>query len=1046
MKSAICKLIRKLDVAILYEIVTTAEQHPDVEKLRFRAIFAAYNVVLERNGLDPNHDQTYFRFLLKLGDQKRAGQSLYKSFESLLQELGIQLEVNEDQGSIQDITREVEEDAVSRRSGDDLKTDVLTSKALSRRNSFDSPGVGRGRTGSRDRMFLPPRPSTRAAFRSMDRNPHEWNGRNSIGYSAVIRQDSPIRDIDTEDRESARRATSRVQNRVETRRSPRQKPSQGADITITPERRPDYSSKNAHHRLSHALQFPNVEQAKTYVIQDNELLYRPSETQCLRDADTFQNFRIRALIRDTLRHWRGLTGADNERHRAQEYMAQFHDRNVLLRQALLLWQDQFHLSRRAAENRMFYYELESRASKARDLYLLAKAFTHWAEITDGEIVKTEAARQHIMQLKYFNAWREITAMNELKVKRHRLKKAFGHWRTLLARHKGAYGAAIAHCDEKVARWVHWKWFWTFCESRIPLWRDARTRRTYFAMWFKAKSTVQEREWQTEERVFRTEISSVLTPWSERAKFYISQEYTAEKSNEQNVKCAFLKCWKRRRRHVLPERQISNMVDWRVAGTTFALFVARFRSERQAESVCNLRITRNAWRVWNDALRSGILSKQINDRLLIEVLYKWVIAERSSLLGRLQQERLQKSALVRLYERCADLRDRRGETCQQLIARWNLRTIGNVFHIWQSRLAVQRRNTEMAHTFLAPRHAEECLRSWILTLGHMQKLATWATRFDFFVTGKRFLKVWSNAVEVSRKQKRQQAYGQVRRKAKVRLAAKMLARSRGKAHYLRLLDEKRVAFNQKRILHVAAGVFDHWTAQSDSVLSLASQAEDRYLGQAVLQHLRSWAAHLDENREMQNKATRFYYLRMAHIASSWLHTLRLKVIEIRAQEAKAAALMRYYERRRVGGWFRQWLKRTTEKLRRPLPQAPLSSRARGSALRNALPHADFNVTEIGSGDVEQPFNERSWMAPDEIEFAATSGLGYLSTPSKRAARAKALIAGSTTPAGTPFPSRLRQQLTSAAPTPESLAFPRTPLSRVRGSRLRTQLDKRLQTPE
>lgn len=1030
----------------MYEIITAAEQHPDVEKFRFRAIFAAYNEVLERHGLDPIHDQTYFRFLLKLGDQKRSGRSLYESFELLLQELGIQLEVNEDEGNIQDITREFDEEAASNGSREDLKTELKNAEAPLRRNSFGSPGIGRGRMVSKIENSLPPRPATRPALKSMDRSPQIRYRGDSVGDSVVMRHSRRIRDVGTQEHEAERRPKSRLGNGREIHHSPPRKSSHKVDPTVTPERPPYQSSNQAHDRLSHALQSPSLKQSQSYAVKEDELLYHPSETQCLRDADTFQNFHFRALLKQILHQWRGFTGIRNRRHKAQEYAAKFHDRNVLLRQALLLWQDQLHQSQRAAETRRFYHALESRASKARDLYLLAKAFTHWAESTIEEIVKTKAARQHIVQLKYFNAWREITAVNELKVKRHGLKKFFKHWREHSARHGDSYIAAITHHDEKLAKWIHWKWFWTFCESRIPIWRDVRTKRNYFARWFRAKNMVQEREWQREEKMFRDSISSILMPWLKQARLSMSQRRVAESFDDRNVKNAFWKCWKRRYQHVLPERQISNMVDWRVAGTTFALFVARFRAERQAESVCNLRITRNTWTIWNDQLRCQILSKQINDRVLVEALYRWIIAERSSLLIRLQLERLQKSALVRLYERCAELKACREESCQQLIQRRNRSALREAFHSWQSRLSAQHKNMEMAHAFLAPRLIEEAFRGWALTSKDMQKLEIWATRFDFFVAGRHFTRTWSNAVELSRKRKRQQAYGQIRRKAKMALAAKALTRWRGKALQLRVLGEQTVAFDQNRLSGMAIDNFDHWRAQTDSVLSLAYQAEDHWKRQTDSQYFRLWASCLDELQVMESKATNLYHLHIANIASSWLHTLRLRVIEDRAQEAKAAALTRYYERRRVGGWFRQWQNKTMEKLQRPLPQAPLSSRARRSALRTVLPSANFDATENGSEAVEQAFNESTWIPPDEVVSTATPALGYLTTPSKRAARAKALAAGSTTPAGTPLPVRLRQQLDLATPTPGSLALHRTPFSRVRDSRLRDQLDERPQTPE
>ncbi|KAK4696719.1 hypothetical protein P7C71_g1248, partial [Lecanoromycetidae sp. Uapishka_2] len=98
------------NVAILYQIIRSAEQYPNVETQPFRAIFAAYETILPQNGLDPNHDQIYLRFLFRLGDGREEGQSLYARFEGLLDELGLQIEIIPDGEETQEITGHIATD------------------------------------------------------------------------------------------------------------------------------------------------------------------------------------------------------------------------------------------------------------------------------------------------------------------------------------------------------------------------------------------------------------------------------------------------------------------------------------------------------------------------------------------------------------------------------------------------------------------------------------------------------------------------------------------------------------------------------------------------------------------------------------------------------------------------------------------------------------------------------------------------------------------------------------------------------------------------
>ena len=1012
--------------------------------MRFRAIFAAYNEVHQRNGLDPDNDQTILRFLLKLGDKKRQKQSLYESFELLLQEFGIQLEINGDQASIQDITRSVDEDERDDDSQHRSEAGFETTKAPSRRNSFDSPGIGRGKT-RKEQDPLPPRPSTRASFRPTEKLLDDNASRTIAKYAKVIEtRDKFKHKRGSEGHSSYESLIYPVDDDEGVRRTSQPLPLATDEVTVTPERRHAHPFKQAHKRLAHAIETNTALQDQVCAVAHNELLYRPSETQFLRDADTFQHFRIRALLLNFLQRWSGRARLKCREHKAAAFAAALHDRHVLLQQGFELWRSQLHISRQANEARRFYHALEDRASKARDLYLLTKAFTHWAESTAEQVVRTDAARQHILRLKYFSAWREITAVNELKVRRHTLMKCFRQWRERSSQCRQRVDWATVHHDEHLARWVHWKWFWTFCETRIPIWRDARAKRTYFVRWNKAVHTIQDREWHVQQEKIGRRVSAVLTPWLGKARNSLIQTQKAETFYHHNAQLTVLKCWIRRRQYVHREQHVVNMVDWRVAGTTFTLFVARFRSQRQATMICKLRIARNAWTIWNDNLRSQIMAHRINDRLVIEALYKWVIAERSSLLVRLQEERLQKATIIRLYERCSEVRARRDDILRQIVEKRNRRIATELIQSWRSKTLRCFQNRSIAHAFLGPRLTGQSIALLSNTYQQVQQLSTWATRYDFFVTGKRVLKTWRNEVDESRKRKRQQAYGQVRRRSKMALASGLFSQWKEKTNYLRQMNEETKTHNQERLLRRATDMFDYWRAKTESMLSLAYQSEDYWMEQTTIKHLRLWHGHHSKVKEEEGKAATFYDLHLANIASSWLHGLRLKIIDNRANEAKASAVIKYYERRRVGARFRQWQSRTMEKLRPPVLSVPPSSRARRSFLGHMPPIATVVSEEVGPEVHEHTFGESDWI-PQDISAAATPAPGYLSTPSKRAARAKALTGTSITPAGTPFSSRFRRPMDSSTPSPLFAAVPKTPFARLQSSNLRFQSEGGPQTP-
>ena len=77
-------------------------------------------------------------------------------------------------------------------------------------------------------------------------------------------------------------------------------------------------------------------------------------------------------------------------------IAQNHDQRLLKTQAFSIWAAKLLDKRQAAETEQFFEQYERRATRARDLFLLNKAFTHWAQSTSDEVARTSVARRHVI--------------------------------------------------------------------------------------------------------------------------------------------------------------------------------------------------------------------------------------------------------------------------------------------------------------------------------------------------------------------------------------------------------------------------------------------------------------------------------------------------------------------------------------------------------------------------------------------------------------------------------------------------------------------------
>ena len=785
---------------------------------------------------------------------------------------------------------------------------------------------------------------------------------------------------------------------------------------------------------SHGIQLP-------YLPDQNERFYNPSKTQLLRDAHEFHNYRIRSIARDAVDRWCFAAFQARDQHEHMQRLAAAHDKEILLRQAFEHWRLRLHARKRAAETERFFNRLETRATKARDLFLLSKAFSHWAHCTREEVLRTSDARQHILSTKYFRAWHEFTIINQLKMRRQGLQKFFGIWkqRYIVNIRNGIRANLWRH--ESLLRNVYWHWFWGFCERRAPEWRAARLKRKCFFRCVAAFRNNVRLSQQVMLQSMNLSRKKVLLPWLKKARVIISASREADAFHQRKQNAHGLQALRRYTQYSPCARQVSNMVDWRVAGETFSTFVIRYRFEKQAESVNQLRIVRNAWTQWNDRLRWQSLARRIDDRFLIESLYMWVIAERYLLLHRLSDERLKQRMFSRLKQHCK-LRRAERENGRQVIEEVQRKSrMQSFIQLWYSQLSSYRQDERIAFEFGAPKVAQDALQVWIRRSAHVRDLNSMAKHANFYFFTKKCYKHWQSATIDSKRQKRRNAYVQVRRRSKMNLAAEVLHQWR--TLFAQSQDMQRQAgfVDQGRLLRFGTNLFDHWRHQADVRREQDYQATQHYDRRLLERHLYTWVERLEDQARLEETAELNNDMRIKNIAFSWCNKLRLKIIELKGREANAENLRAWHEKRRFRNTLRLWHGQTTGKLDRAREDTTFSSK-----IKRTKPQigADDHDGSTRRAEDWTEFDIGDWIPALEAQSSSTPLPGYLSTPSKRAARAKALVRVSTTPVGTPIEHRHRSQIGSTPRTSRKVAFGKSTTA-LKGSTFGTIIEASPKTP-
>jgi protein SFI1 len=1071
------------DVGFLYQVVSRAEGKPEVEQLPFRALFAAYDEVIKEHDFSADPGHACLRFLFKMGSKGVEGPTLFDKFENALQDMGIVMEFGDDPSTELNETLESEHYSVNgvntqptdtsvfpntngtpitprRRASFNTTVDIgedATQKSLIERPSSRS-SMSRLQVGKPD--FSKPKPPPKPKLpngipKSPDRT-HLIAQFLDVGRRLISRLDSvQHKDVDKEGKPLTNGVVARTavdhdrSKRMTTSKKPRRSHSISSSDSFVSGRSQSVSS-----------QFPEQDDFEKEEAPP-ELLYRPQLSDLLRDASTFNMYRQRAICRRILTQWLKRAFRNRQIRETRETVAINRDRGTLLRQAFEPWRAIIQDKRHTARTERFFKHLEERANRARDLYLMTKAFTHWAQLTSEEVARTSAARQHVLSVKYFNAWREITAVNELKAQRFALQKPFNKWRKKISDLKAAESQAVVVRNTNLRNASYWQWFWGFCERRAPEWYDHRLKRRSLLFWLRSFRTNRDRDHEIKVHNRCSALGSALRVWSQRSKDIASAKQQADGSRRLKALRETFEEWKIQARLAPTASQVSGMVNGRILHNALSKWVAKARMADQAEEMNRLRAERNAWMSWNDTLRCLALRARIDERLKMETMYKWILAERFQLMRRIHEQRIKREVFTRFVANTRDTytrlllhaeihEDHRSED----LARAK-------FTLWREQVQLQREREYAAFEFYAPRLAQESLMAWRSKHDQIVKMEGWARDADFYFLMKNSLKRWQKASLESAKRRRQEAYAKIRRKTKINLASKVLSIWSNQTQNIVNLEQQAIAMDREKVLRLVSELYARWHEKTLQRAQDCQDADWSYFREIAFNQLIQMSETYVIRREMEDTADSMYRSHVLRNASASLRKLSLRVFQMRNTAETAEAMRERTLRRHSRNLFRDWVEQARLKLEARDSPGPAMTPARFSGAPTMTParFSNFGSTDGGSAlfdpwiqnPSETPFKLTDFtMTSQEPTSASATPLttpNYMTSPSKRAARARALAQISTTPATplrTPFAHRLLRASASTSQIASSMR-PRTGRRSSMGTSVRFVDDELPESP-
>ena len=982
------------------------------------------------------------RFLFRLGGKKTHGQTLADVFKAYLGELGFLVEVDgqlegADGGSFSRAESAVDED--------NEDTERFAGRPRTRRASFSSVVGAEEKTTKRSRRRDVSRASTSRvvsqAEKARTKKPTTQPA-SALPPDAIQKAQLP----------NILSAISRPRRLTSTRSPRRSHRSHQRSISQTDPR--EQSGNDRRRRPSSSIRVSNagdnesqlsspLEDDHSSVLSDDlsshNVLESPeparlSHISIAHKGDVAQGLKGRSQVQQATGARQNPAILVQDDRPELEALASRRDRETLLRQSFELWRNKLLAKRQAAETKRFFDQLERRAVRARDLYLLTKAFTHWAQHASQQIQKTSEARQQILRLRYFKAWREITAVNELKVRRIQLKKFLNIWKQRYVANFHTESKAIVVYRGNLAKQVYWRWFWAFCNERAPVWRAQQLRKKYFDMWRqKSGAIAQWRHIATETKQYFS-TKSIVTVWKDKHLILATLATQTEKLYRQRLLAGTFRQWRSQLTYEPRARQVSSMADWRIVASAFTLLRKRAILERQAALVSRLRVVRNAWTLWNDRLRCQALGQLIDERVMLRALYIWVIRERYKLLLRLTQKRLVQRCLRKLHSHHQAILVQRESAASQVRATQRRNLLSAVVQFWHHQTKSNLEKQQLAIDFARPRATTKALSIMNARYAHVQELTTTATHIMWFHRATRTLEKWQDAVAASQREKRRAAYAQMRRTVKMNLVRRALLHWNGRVVQVGELQIQASEILEKRQIINIATLFTRWVSRTETFLSTHSQLERELRLRLTTNALQNWHTRLERHRTIDETARVFVGLHVSKVALDSLRVMHLKVLDLNSRREVANMVREWHQKRTIKGLLVVWAEKTMR--RRAMLEEESGEAAEDfdqSTLRDREPlgpytpykGARLNLASgldnsfAARGNTTTPFSsqaptifatENDTVMPDlssavsrREEVLRTSIPAYLSTPSKRANRTRALVerAGSTTPAETPI---------------------------------------------
>ena len=691
--------------------------------------------------------------------------------------------------------------------------------------------------------------------------------------------------------------------------------------------------------------------------------YQQSDTQMLADADTFLTHRVRLIARKALTSWYSQMMVRKEREQQLLVVAAAYDRNVLLRSAFRAWFDLWDEKRSVRHTEQYWAQRERLATKLRDEHLVYKAFSHWAQHASDQVMRTSVARRHILRTRYFNAWRDVTAVNQLKVRQHSLHKFFNIWKRRSSQVNTGKDIALASSQDRLLVKALQTWRQRTAEHRLgkeyEILRLQERKKPIFDRWADITRNIVSREASTLQMRHNTLQRSWLVNWVGKAHQLRELNLQAENYRRRSLLTTTFNVLHRAAALRPIGIALSQRTNARVARLALTTIVQRAQQISQAKQFDRGRLMSTSFTAWNDQLRILALSVQIDSRLRLELFHRWRLTERYTRFVKQRDTQVKSKTLSLWFSRC-NANQRVRQTAENVLESYHRtsvlrRAIGRI----RNRMQVLKDQETQALTVCSPRLKGQFFTKWVDRSVALRQLHLQSDVARFYVLASHAIETWKKATSEHQSARKKEAYRMLRRNYKIGLVRRFFGVWREKSALIQEQHQSAQSKVEDRILRHAQLSIQKWQDAS-RVLQLQDSYADNHRRIKMLRFgMASIITQYSQNHAMDLRADTFR-AEVVHIQQEGcLKRLNWRLFEIQRLQQTGKSLQERNFKKHVRSMLRYWSESTYARQRMRGEQLPTNTSRPDS---NFNPQDDEGAFELPGLDPPDPPKDPEEQSP------------------------------------------------------------------------------------